>query len=157
MIITIDGFGEDQMSREILRVSDRAEDPRPVLENIRDDFYDYERILFNTQGASGGAAWKPLAPSTVKFKRKHNLDPRILHATLTLRNSLTSNTSPGATSTVNRSGMFVGSQVPYGVYHQSSRLPRNFLPRRPPVMLTEDVKKGWIKKLQRWLITGEMA
>lgn len=156
MIITIDGFGEDQMSREILRVSERAEDPRPVLTDIRADFYRYEDILFNTQGASGGAAWKPISPNTVASKRKRGMDTRILHETLTLRRSLTSEVPVDAVSRIDRQGLFVGSNVPYGVYHQSTK-PRTVLPRRPPVMLTEDVKRNWIKKLQRWLITGEMA
>lgn len=155
MKIEIAGFGEKQMSRRILRVSQYADNTLPIIEAIHRDFLEYEKELFNTEGKSARAGWKPLKPATIKAKAAAGLDPRILHATLTLRRSLTEESDENAVFRASNDGAFMGSSVPYGIYHQSTR-PRTKLPRRPPIKLTEAVKIAWIKKVQRYLMTGEI-
>ncbi|HEU5046065.1 MAG TPA: hypothetical protein VFT75_18240 [Nocardioidaceae bacterium] len=155
MRVVIEAFGEREMSREILRITDRAIDPTPVFGVIYADFLRYEAALFDTEGALADKPWAPLKPATVAYKQRKGLDPRILHATLTLRDSLTDPNSEDAKLEITPDSVFMGSDVPYGVYHQS-RGPRKHLPRRPPVMLTSEVRVDWIKKLQRWLVRGEL-
>jgi phage gpG-like protein len=152
--IELSAFGDDVFSRELLRFSDRAEDMRPAFALIHNSFLGVERRQFSTEGTAYSGGWAPLAESTRHYKERHGLDPRILHATLALRDSLTSPNNAGHIYQVTRDSMFVGSSVPYGVFHQS-RAPRTRLPRRPPVQLSEDVKKRWVKIIQSYLVRGE--
>jgi phage gpG-like protein len=137
VIISITPFGEDRLSEEILRVGRNAADIEPALE-----------------GASDGSAWAPLNSSTTEYKAAHGLDPRILHATLSLRNSLTDPSDPGAVFEPTPEGAFMGSDVEYAIYHESAKPRRSNLPRRPVVALTEDEKVKWLEVLQRWIMTG---
>lgn len=161
MHITITPFGETEMSREILGFAVRAEDPTPVFSAIHQSFLDFETKQFDSQGQAGGQPWAPLKDSTVAAKAAAGLDPRILHATLRLRDSLTSASS--SDHIYQRQGnayyhrLIMGSDVDYGKYHQS-RSPRpSGLPRRPPVSLPEDVKREWVKMLQRWIVYGDVV
>lgn len=160
MIVTIEAFGEAQVSRELLGLSIRGDDPTPVFAAVRERFFQLEEKQFDSQGAEGAAGtWAPLAPSTVASKAAAGMDPRILHATLTLRDSLTKESSEYAR--YERMGnayyheLFIGSAVPYGVYHQSTQ-PRHKLPRRPPVSIPEPEKVEWLKMIQRFIVTGEV-
>jgi len=154
--VEVKAFGDRQMSREILRISDRARDPLPLFESIHEDFLEYEKKLFDSEGASGGTPWAPLKASTVAAKAAAGLDPRILHATLTLRDSLTEKNAPDSVFQTTMDEALMASSVEYGIYHQSNK-PRTRLPRRPPVMLSPEVKAEWIKKVQVWLIMGDLV
>lgn len=152
MQLRIEAFGDNILARDILRIKDRAMDMRPAFEVIHEDFKKVEDWQFSTQG--GTHRWKPLAPSTVAYKAAAGLDPRILHATLRLRKSLTED-GEDHVHMMTHDELVMGSKVPYGIYHQSRR-PRKRLPRRPPVDLSETAKRRWVKVLQRYLMTGEL-
>lgn len=154
MRIEIQAFGETELSREILTLGRRAEDPLPALNAVHEHFLKLEEEQFDTEGAAGAdGSWAPLAPSTVARKAAAGLDPRILHATLELRKSLSESSDGNHVYRPTPDGAFMGSAVPYGVFHQS-REPRHRLPRRPPVSLSEEDKVEWIKIVQRWLVSG---
>lgn len=151
MRLEIETFGEKQFSRELLRFDERGRDMRPAFEKIADDFLDVEEHQFSTEGGYSGG-WAGLAPSTVAYKARHNLDPRILHATLRLRRSLTEASGPDVIRDIRADEMTVGSKVGYGAFHQSGTYS---MPRRRPVDLPDRTKDSWVKILQRFLVEGE--
>lgn len=154
MRLVLEAFGEQQFARELLRFSERADDMRPVFRVLADDFNKMEDQQFSTQGGFGSGGWRPLRPATIAAKSARGLDTRILHATLTLRKSLTQKSGQGVVRRFSRDEMFVGSSVEYGVHHQWGA-PRANLPRRRPVEFPERNRNDWVKRLQRFLVTGE--
>lgn len=152
MIISISAFGETEMSRELLRWSFAAYDMRPAFDRIHDSFTRREIYQFSTQGGLSGG-WAPLAASTVAYKARAGLDPRILVATGKLKNSLTRKGNENHVYTVTPDSMFIGSSVEYGKFHQS-RAERHKLPRRPVVVLDDATRRNWVKILQTWLAAG---
>ncbi len=149
MRLDLEAFGEQQFSREILRVGRNAGDMRPAFNNVHDLLLDVEQAQFSTEGAAYSGGWRPLAASTVAYKARNNLDPRILHATLRLRNSLTQRSHPDHVYDVSSDDMFVGSRVEYGQFHQRGN-PN--MPRRRPFQLDNAVRSEIVKILQRHLL-----
>lgn len=150
MYLTIEAFGEQELARKILRFSDRAGDMRGGFDRVHQAWLRDEDKLFQTQG---NGTWAPLAPSTVERKAAMGLDPRIMFATHDLYNSLAKADDPNHIYETKPQEMFIGTRVPYGIYHHS-RQPRSRLPRRPLVMLDEGTKRYWLTLLQRWLVEG---
>lgn len=159
--ITIDVFGTRVVSREILRKGKRVGDPRPLFQSLLDFIRKRVERTFSYQGAFGGKRWAPLKESTVRSKIRRNLSPKILHATHRLRDSLTQHTEDSIDK-VTRKELRYGSKVPYGVFHQSKK-PRKqgkdgpILPRRPPVQFSEATRKELVKRMQRFIMTGEVV
>lgn len=149
--LNIEVFGEVELSRQLLRFTQVAEDMSPAFKAIHHDFLDVERQQFEGQGVGPSGKWAPLADSTAAAKARAGLDPRILFSTESLFKSLTEEDDENHVYRVTGDTMTIGSKVPYGVYHQS-RAPRSRLPRRPPVDLQESTKKKWVKFIQSWLI-----
>lgn len=156
MKMSLEVFGDQVFNRELLNMERRGMDMRPAFDSIHNSFLGIEQSQFASQGATGQRRWAPLQPATVAAKQQLNLDPRILHATLRLRNSLAQRTHPDHIFRTTDDEMFVGSNVEYGVHHQFGA-PRAKLPARPPVSLTERHKRNWIKTLQRYLVEGVTA
>lgn len=152
--ITIEAFGEVEMERTLLRWDERIRNPRRVWTAIHKEFLALEEHQFESQGELSGG-WKPLADSTVRAKERAGLDPRIMFATERLYKSLTHQGSEDMVYEATADQLLMGSTVPYGVYHQS-RQPRQRLPRRPVVVLPDQTKVAWVKKLQRWIVSGQL-
>lgn len=151
MRLDLETFGEKQFSREILRVGANAADMRPAFDEVHELFLEVEERQFSSQGAAYSGGWKPLAPSTVSYKASAGLDPRILHATLRLRKSLTDRTHKDHIYRASADEMFVGSAVPYGPPHQKGK---GNPPRRRPVEFNEPVRRRILKLLQQHLLGG---
>lgn len=150
MRLELEAFGETQFSREILRVGQNAGNMRPAFDEVHDLLRKTSSEQFSSQGRYSGG-WTPLAPATVAYKARNGLDPRILHATLRLRNSLTQKNARDHVYRATADEMFAGSRVPYGVHHQFGT---ERMPRRRPVELTEIVKQKILKILQAHLVSG---
>jgi phage gpG-like protein len=151
MRLDLEVFGETQFSREILRVGDNAADMRPAFDDIHTYLLQKEKEQFSYQGRYSGG-WKPLAASTVRYKAARNLDPRILHATLRLRDSLTEKGHPDHVFRSSADEMFFGSKVPYGIYHQKKKKAGARMPQRRPVELSDVLRKNILKMLQSHLV-----
>lgn len=153
MRLDLEAFGEVQFSRELLRIRDNARDMKPAFDDIHNVMVGASARQFSTQGGYSGG-WKPLAASTRAHKSRAGLDPRILHATLRLRNSLTQTSHPDHVYESSSDEMFVGSRVPYGKFHQKGNEP--IMPRRRPVDFSSGggprVKNDIVKILQRHLM-----
>jgi phage gpG-like protein len=161
VVLGLDIFGDKQLDREILRVERNGQDMSPAFRAIADVFLAANKAQFDTQGSAGSGGWKPLAESTKTYKLAAGLDPRIMHATLALRRSLTTPGDPNQIRRISSDEMVLGTAVksakgfPYPAVHQhGSRDGR--IPRRRPVELTANQRNRWVKILQRFLFTGEV-
>jgi phage gpG-like protein len=143
--------GDVQVSRRLERFAHRAGDASPLWHNIIEYLERAEVRQFNSQGATGSGGWKPLASTTKEYKRLAGLDPRILHATLALRDSLTKG-GGDAVRVVTDQSMGFGTTVPYARFHQLGE----GVPMRKPLELTEGQRKTIAKRIQRWIVTGDV-
>jgi hypothetical protein len=145
------------VDRVLQGIEDRARDLRPAWPGVVKAFQLVVGRAFQTEGASTGDAWKPLAPSTQADRRRHGFPSAhpILQRTQKLERAL-----------VLGQGAFVAGQptslryqlspdVGYFVYHQSVR-PRTKLPRRAPVELTFDDRTAIMHPIRLYL-TGRSA
>lgn len=153
MRVEIDVHGDKQVVRELLRLGDRGHDVRPAFEAIVDDLVNWTDSQFQTQGLRGSGGWAPLKPRTLARKAALGLDPRILHATLALRNSLTHRGDPHMIEEITADSLRWGSDLPYARAHQKGYPPNN-LPQRRPVELTETDRRSVVKTIQRYVMTG---
>jgi phage virion morphogenesis protein len=109
----------------------RAENLTPALNDLGEYLLRKTRQRFDTSTAPDGTKWAPLTARTIKAKQRRattgkpyrtKADPSaILKDTFTLRNSITYQVSSNA--------LYVGTNIEYGIYHQSEE-PRTRLPRR---------------------------
>lgn len=155
MRLDIEVFGDVQFSRELLRVGERAGDLRPVFADLVDDFHSMEREQFDTEGGAASGGWAPLKDTTVERKDAAGLDPRILHATLALRRSLTERSAPGSIAKFTSDELTVGTAVrspqgfPYPAAHQN---PQKGQTQRRPIEFTPERRIDWVKKIQRHIL-----
>lgn len=155
MNLTFEISGDVQVDRTLERWVDRADNMRPALSALADDFLRIEDRQFNSQGLFASGGWTPLKQSTVERKALLGLDPRILHATLALRNALTQRGAPHQVRRVTNDEFFAGTDLIYAGVHQNPVT--SPLPRRRPVELRETDRRQWIKTLQRFLVDGTIA
>lgn len=116
------------------RLEERAERMQPALEEVADDFLDFERTVFATHGAVLGAPWPPLAESTKRYKARHYPGTSILEATGEGKASLTRKGAAGQVRTVTADSMTVGTSVRHMGFHQrgTRKMPRRQILGVPP-------------------------
>lgn len=146
--IDFEMFGEKQFSREIERVGERATDARPLFETIRDDWMKWNAEQFMSQGARASGGWEELATSTIR-RKGHDV---ILIATGGLFNELT---TPG---NVDIYDDWMHMKLPdredeIGTYHQSGT---ENMPQRRPLEFTDLDRKNMVRRIQSWVIRGEL-
>jgi phage gpG-like protein len=154
--IVLEISGDKQLSRDLLRVGDRAVHAKPALEEIADYWMRLTTLQFDTEGRHASGGWKPLKEETVRRKQLANLDPRILRATGALFGSLTSRGDGNQILDVTETELAYGSRLPYAGAHQNPR-PGSRLPQRRPVELTESARRETVKILQRHIFAGRSA
>jgi phage gpG-like protein len=147
--IYIEFGGEVQVNRRLDRFKDSLEDPRPLWENLFGYLERAETQQFNAQGKA--AKWKPLAESTVAYKKRHGLDRRILHATLAMRKSLTQRGHGDAVRISTLDFMQFGTDVEYAGIHQKGG---GRVPQRRVIDLTETQRREIVKRTQKFLLKG---
>jgi phage gpG-like protein len=175
--ISLDVFGDVQLKRKILRIGDRAEDAAPALRGLADYFRGIESEQFATQGQSGSGGWPELKPSTIRKRLAGRRDAsvgrfrsastgrfqsrsqataslKILDDTGALKDSLTDAGDEQHIERVSRDELAFGTIVPYARFHQMGT---SRMDQRRPVELTEPERKEAVRKLQRYLMTGEVA
>lgn len=100
-----------------------ADNVRPALEDVADDFLDMERRAFTTSGASIGARWEPLRPG------RPGTNPHELVATGALFRSLTSAHAPDTVRRITADSVTMGTS-------------KKGLPRRRYVLVKVDRRDG---------------
>lgn len=161
MRVEIDVYGDVQVSRELLRFSDRAGDASPAFRSIADLLEHSEQRQFATGGRYASAGWEKLKPETIRAKARSS-DPtvrgnakKILQATGALMESLTSDVEGiegGAIRIIDDQQLIFGSQVPYARFHQRGR----GVPRRRVLEVRARDRTEMVKRLQRFLVTGRV-
>lgn len=147
--------GDVQVSRKLLRLGEYAGDATPVFDSMADDIIKLTKRQFDTQGSSGSGGWTELKPETIRRKANHKppLDPRILRATGALFDSLTKKGGAGQILETKRDSLTFGTKVAYSGFHQKGG---DRIPQRRPVEFTKRDRTGLVKKLQRYIMTGQV-
>jgi hypothetical protein len=145
--------GEAVIDRVLSGIEQRANDLRPAWPAVVQAFQAITAKAFTTEGASTGAPWKPLAPSTQADRQRHGFAPAhpILQRSGTLMHALT--TGEGAFASMQPTSLtyrLSGDPARYFKYHQS-QAPRTKLPRRAPVELTADDKTALVHPVRLYL------
>lgn len=156
--VTIELFGDQQMSREIKRIGERADNLDPAFRSIFDRLMEINAEQLWSQGSRGGSPYDPLAPSTIAAKERagYRRPGMALFATEDLFEALTSPSSPNNEMIFNGDwAVFrvTGEPGEYGPYHQGGT---SRMPARPPFKLTEQDKADFIKEMAFFLFRGEV-
>lgn len=154
MIVRVDVRGDREAARTILNSGLRAADARVQLEMIANDYARMVEEHFDSEGRSSGQPWKPLSMSRVAQKARKGLDPRIMHATLDLRKSLTKRGAKGSIRTVRSTELIMGTRIPYAGYHDKPGSGSR-LPRRKLVVVKRMRRRAWARSLERYIATGQ--
>jgi phage gpG-like protein len=148
--IDFDIFGEEQVSRELLRFSAHAGNAQPAFHKIAGDMREQIAEQFESEGGRGSGGWAPLAETTLAAKAARGLDPHILQATHSLMESLTS-TGGDHIERVTDDSLLFGSSDPKGKFHQKGT---TRMPARKPVDFTELDRRSFVRTLQRYIVDG---
>lgn len=146
-------FGEKLINRRLERIEMRAVRAAPAFESIAGTLRGYEKRAFNSEGATTGGPWAPISDGWLAEKRRRDLDPRVLHATHRLRDSLTQRGDAEHLEIVTDNALVFGTLVPYAEAHQKAKPPRT---KRRFLAFTEPQKRYILKRLQKFVMTGEV-
>lgn len=143
--------GEDQIDRTLERFEVRSDDASPAFHAIAEQFRALNRRQFDSEGvAGGGSPWTPLSPAYAAWKARVHPGKPILELTGDLRRSLTGD--PLGVERIGPDYAELGTEIPYGVYHQLG----DGVPQRRPVDVPESERRAWVRILQRFIVTGEV-
>lgn len=148
-------LGEKQLSRELLRFSERAVNATPAWVKIIEDMMDQIAEQFDSEGNRGSGGWAQLKPETILFKQREGYPLDILLRTQALRDSLIARGAPHQILDIFPDRFTFGSDLFYGNIHMKGS-PSTNLPARKPVDFTETDRRGYVNTLQRWIVTGEV-
>lgn len=158
MRITVDIFGDQQFSRELVRVGQRAGNLNPAFHSIFMRLLEINAEQFHTLGARGGSPWAPLKPETIRQKAAEGVShPEWpLWRTEALFGAMTSPSDPNNEIILNEDwAVFrvLGEPGDYGPYHQHGT---SDMPARPPFKLLEDDKREFVREMQSYIMTGRV-
>lgn len=149
--ISVQGAG--RIREDLIRFGERSATMRPVLERLAMLIYEEQEDLYASAGAAVGG-WAPLKEATIAAKLKAGLDPRILHATLSLRNAITG-LDDESLIRVTDSELRIGTSIPYFRYHATGSKDGT-LPKREPAIFDAVMKRNVTKSIQRWIMDGTL-
>src|SRR2546425_6010825 len=97
-------------------------------------FYRWVLQDFVNEGAQSGDRWAALSPEYATWKALHFPGRGILVRSGVLKASLTQTDDPHAVVHMTPTGLEIGSDVPYGIFHQVGT---TRMPQRPPMRVSE--------------------
>ncbi len=111
---------------ELEAITARIRDLSPVLTVAAQDTKTLISDSFRESRSPGGRLWKGLEPSTIK-RRRQGPNTRARKATILIDTGVLKNS---IYSTSDKSGLTMGTNVPYAVYHQfgNGGMLRPFMP-----------------------------
>lgn len=98
-----------------------AYDAEPGLLEVAELIFKIEERIFDSEGRRGGGSWKQDSPDWLARKIRMGLDPRINHATLALRKSMTVPDADHQILEVGPHHLRIGSDLPYAAVSQRNR------------------------------------
>ena len=144
--------GLPAFERKFNRVADDFKDFRPIWVEVGKVFYDVEKKLFASSGASGASGkWAPLKPKYAAIKAKKwpaGAAAGPMHRTFATRNSLTKG-GAGAVYQSNADELTIGTGLDYPGYHLRASGNR---PARKVIDMTEKDLTAITKTIQRELL-----
>lgn len=152
MRIDFEVYGDEQISRDLLRFSDRVTNAKPAFKRIADQVRSQVGEQFESEGEAGSGGWAPLKDSTLNRKAALGLSSKVLQATGDLLASLTG-TGGGNIEKVTGTSLTFGTELSYGRWHQSGT--RN-MPQRKPIEFAEMDRRTFAKTLQTFLVHGRV-
>jgi phage gpG-like protein len=93
----------------------------PVMETIAEMMMGYIERTFESEGRRGGGSWKNDSAEWAARKARQGLDPRIGHATLALRRSMTIRGDANQDLRVSHNMVSLSSYLPYAGTQQVHR------------------------------------
>lgn len=146
--------GERENARRLMRVGERGMDMRPIFSVLSDDWDTIVDEQFETEGRRGQTrGWKVLSESRVLQKEAQELDPRIMHATLALRRSLTKRGARGSIRRVRAHELYRGTSIFYAQYHHEGTAR---LPVRKIYVFTNRDRSAWDDVMTDFIISGRV-
>jgi len=157
--VSISVRGVKELNQLLQEAINRAKNLRPAFISMAIDFYKSNREILLLKGPG---QYQDLEEATKRQKRRlgYKVYP-ILKRTGRLLNSVTKKTSPDTVFRMTGTTLTLGSNVPYGEYHQSPKT-RSVIPYRPFVInsgvrggrsrLWESRKFRWMRILTRYII-----
>ena len=147
--------GETAAAQKIQAMGMRVMNAMPAFTQIVRMMQDDIEALFESEGASSGKPWEPLAAATIVQKIRKSQNVNILTATEKLRDSLTGGES-GATK-ITPIGIDFGSDattesgINLATLHQSGT---STMPARDPVDFSPQQVLSYTKVLERYIVEG---
>ena len=165
MRFELDFFGEDLLASDIGGIGERADDLRPAFRRVIKQLHSAATKQFDSEGAYASGGWAPLAKSTKRRKAALDLDPRILHATGRMRDSLLGKNADKI-QRVNRKSMVYGTYTRYAIYHAKGTAARRTanspvgprpqgMPRRRPMQLTKGDRRLITRSIYERVMTEQ--
>lgn len=147
--ITYQINGDEAVEHKLLGIAARGTNFEPVLTLIAGQMREAEAKRFD----EGQGNWPPLADSTKAYKARHDLDPRILHATEAMRRSFTEE-SGDHVEMITQDELHFGSSDPKARFHQDGT---SRMPQRRVMDFGEGEFRGWTREIQRYLVGADQA
>jgi phage gpG-like protein len=94
---------------------------RPAMDRVALLMMAIEKRIFSGQGRRGGGSWAQDSPEWLDRKIANGLDPRILHATLALRASMSESEDPNQDLKIGDHFVHLGSLLPYAARQNRDR------------------------------------
>lgn len=117
----VTAMGIKQASKRFNRMGAQALDMTPAFGRIATLIFEIERATFDGQGRRGGGSWRQDSPEWLARKIRNGLDPRINHATLALRDSMTVLGAAHQQFEITKNSVIVGTDLPYADITQKNR------------------------------------
>jgi phage virion morphogenesis protein len=128
-------------------------DASPAFEDIADYIMDITRAQFESQGRRAGGSWKQLTQKWLKFKLSRSYDPRILHLSHRLRDSVTFKGAAGQILEIGATELNFGSNLAWAKVHQYGYPPRN-IPARPFLKFRETDRRNIRNMIRDHIMQG---
>jgi len=148
--VTFDLVGERALESLFDNLEHVPDDWRQPFEHMAEDFWEQNRTTFDREGPG----WRPLAVSTIRDRMRKGFPSEgpILVRSGALRRSLTSGTDDHSIYDVRATEMTLGTDVRYGIYHQTGSIKvQDHPPKRSPINITPELQKNWNRRLVNWL------
>ena len=161
MQMTVKIEGVEQFTSDLKRFTGHYVE-RPFIDKhlvgrLQKAFFRYMAKVFRTEGSASGGKWKKLSPKYKTWKAKKYPGKTILRREDKLYESLTTKSKDHHKSVHGNpvgSELWLGSEVPYAVYHDSKKPRTSNLPRRPILRLSDAMIKGLHRIIQKHVARG---
>lgn len=146
--VTIDEVGLDQIVTRLTALAEFVADPiTPAKAEIVEWFHKVEKEQFSSEGSAGSTGkWPKLEDRYAAWKSKHYPGAKILERTRRLLESLTTENGDSIIES-SPNQLILGSNVPYGIYHQKGKRPPIAVSNRQAAELVEIVRRTLWQKV----------